>query len=363
MSALLPNQSRILAEICSNPAVIAEAQLNIPRATVEIFLENCTSFVQKNVGYLALNHYVLELSSGPSSGIPLNFSNVLQACTTEKPILVVNEDLLFQHSSAGGVRVTNACEETRSEPSIRVLVHGTYLYIVVAGQLVAESDAIGPAKNPPLGAIFDKPAIEIPAIIRDHFVALVRKERGFKYWHDPAKRLLVASPESTERLFQRSLFVWMDSHIVDKLRVYAEPRSMGQDATDVTVVTVAGEHIVEVKWLGKNVNNTEYKQDRIDQGLKQVGIYLDNDVRAIRGYVLLYDARPRDKHEKESSYDPAVQHERCECPIILFLESDTPSQAAKLKSSSANDQTQNRRKQAGVAKVARESAKRPAKKK
>jgi hypothetical protein len=242
-------------------------------------------------------------------------------------------------------------------------VHGTYLYIVVAGQLVAESDAVGPAKKPPVGAMFDRPAIEIPAVIRDHFLALIRKERGFKYWHDPAKRILVASPESTERLFQRSLFLWMDLHIVDKLRVYAEPRSMGQDATDVTVVTVAGEHIVEVKWLGKNVNETEYKQDRIDQGVKQIGIYLDNDVRAIRGYVLLYDGRSRDKHENESNYDTSVQHERCECPIILFLESDTPSQVAKLKSSSTNAAGQNRGKQAKRAKASNGSANKPGKKK
>jgi hypothetical protein len=336
MSTLLPNQSRILAEICSDPAVLAEAQLSMPRATVQIFIENCASFVQKNVAHLGSNHYIFELWTATSNGAPLKFSDVLQASTTEKPILVVNEGLLLQQSKAGGVRVRDSCEETRKKPSVRVLVHGTYLYVVVAGQLVAESDALGPAKKPPLGAMFDRPVTEIPAVITDHFSSLVLKERGFKYWHDPAKRILVASPESTERLFQRSLFIWMDSHIVDKLRVYAEPRGMGQDATDVTVVTVAGEHIVEVKWLGKNVNNTEYKQDRIDEGLKQVGIYLSNDVRAIRGYVLLYDARSRDKHESESGYDASVQHERCDCPIILFLESETPSQAAKVKATTVS---------------------------
>lgn len=332
MSALLPNQSRILAAICSQPAVLAEVQLGIPRATVDIFLENCRSFVQSNAAHLEHAHYAFELSPTTCKGNPVSFSDVLKASTVGKPVLVVSENLLLSRSAVGSVKVTGACEETKSSSSIRVLVHGTYIYVVLSGQAVAESDALGPSKNPPAGSMFDRPASEIPTVVREHFAALVAKEKGFKYWHDPGKRVLVASPESTERLFQRSLFVWMDSHILDKLRVYAEPRGMGQDATDVTVVTVAGEHIIEVKWLGKNVNKTEYKQERINEGLRQVAIYLNNDPRAICGYVVIYDARPRDKHENESTYDQAAQHQRCECPMVLFLENETPSQAAKLKS-------------------------------
>ena len=102
--------------------------------------------------------------------------------------------------------------------------------------------------------------------------------------------------------------------------------------TDVTIVTLAGEHIIEIKWLGKNASNTEYKQEQINEGLRQVGIYLNNDSRAIRGYVLLYDARTKSEHKTKSTFDPTARHQMCDEPIILFLENETPSQAAKVQS-------------------------------
>lgn len=331
MSPLLPNQTRILSEVCSDPAALAEAQLGHQRVVIDKFIAACVSFVQTNHKHLA-QHYVLEFFPATTSGKVLVFQDVLKACATDKPILRIDADLKLHANVAGSARVSDACSYTADAQRLQVVVHGTYAYVVLCGQIVQESDILNPSKMPPIGIMYFRHAVDIPSAIGDHFDVHVRREKGFKYWHDASKRLLVASPESTERIFQRSIYLWLEANIIDKLRVYAEPRGFGQDATDVTVVTISGEHIIEVKWLGKNASGTEYKQERINEGLRQVALYLDNDVRAIRGYVLLYDGRPRDKHDQESNFDPAVRHERCDTPIVLFLENETPSQAAKVKS-------------------------------
>jgi hypothetical protein len=332
MSSLLPNQTQILSQLCSDPATLAETQLQQPRITIQQFLDNCFAFVSNHHKELA-QHYIFEFSSLSASNPVLTKSNVLGACTTDKPVLRVDENLRFQGSTAGSVRVSDACTRTASTRGLQILVHGTYVYVILCGQIVYEGDVLNPSKRPPVGIAFYRHAWELPAAIIDHFETHVHKQKGFKYWHDATNRVLVALPESTERIFQRALFVWLDTHIVDKIRIYAEPRGLGQDATDVTVVTVTGDHIVEIKWLGKNASNTEYKQERINEGLRQVAIYLNNDPRAIRGYALLYDARCREDHEKESAFNPADRHPNCDEPIILFLESETPSQIAKTKPS------------------------------
>lgn len=338
MSTLLPNQTQILSQLCSDPATLAATQLQQPRPTVQQFLDKCFEFVKLHHKKLA-QHYIFEFSSRSTSKPALTMSHVLAACTTDKPILRVDESLRFQGSAAGSVRVSDACSLMASTHGLQILVHGTYVYVILCGQIIYEGDVLNPSKKPPVGISFYRNASELPAAIVDHFEAHVHKQKGFKYWHDVSNRVLVALPESTERIFQRALFVWLDTHIIDKIRIYAEPRGLGQDATDVTVVTVTGDHIVEVKWLGKNAANTEYKQDRINEGLRQVAIYLNNDPRAIRGYALLYDARCREDHEKESAFNPADRHPNCEEPMILFLESETPSQKAKTKPSKPQKQT------------------------
>jgi hypothetical protein len=80
-----------------------------------------------------------------------------------------------------------------------------------------------------------------------------------------------------------------------------------------------------VKWLGVSETGGRYGQIRIREGLEQISIYLDKDTKMHGGYLVLYDARPEDKYKAESSYPDGCIHDRCEVPIIYFLQSETPS--------------------------------------
>jgi hypothetical protein len=103
---------------------------------------------------------------------------------------------------------------------------------------------------------------------------------------------------------------------------------MGQDKTDITIVTEVGSIVIEVKWLGKNENNTSYVQVRINEGMIQVADYLNRNQRLIQGYLVIYDARCEQEHKDKSSYPGASRHQKCEEPVLYFLRSETPSARA-----------------------------------
>ncbi len=102
---------------------------------------------------------------------------------------------------------------------------------------------------------------------------------------------------------------------------------MGQDKTDITIVTINGTYVVEIKWLGKNAN-TRYNEQRINEGLVQVGIYLNNDGEIICGHLVIYDGRSLQDHKAKSNWDSSLIHERCSSPKIIYLDTESPSKAA-----------------------------------
>ena len=106
--------------------------------------------------------------------------------------------------------------------------------------------------------------------------------------------------------------------------ICAEPLGLGQDKTDIIVVTVSGRHVVEVKWLGKNERGTTYAESRIGEGLRQVKIYLDNDDKLMAGYLVVYDARSAAENTSKCQYANADLHAMCARPMIHFLESVSP---------------------------------------
>jgi hypothetical protein len=157
----------------------------------------------------------------------------------------------------------------------------------------------------------------------------VSKEKSFKYWFHKPRRVLLAIPEKTEKIFQRALFCWLDRYVSNKVRVIAETRGFGQDPADVLVITVRGDHLVEIKWLGTNQNGHHYGQERINEGLRQVADYIERDDRIAQAHLVVYDARDGDSHRTQSGFDPACRHAQCSDPKVIFLESEAPSQRAK----------------------------------
>src|SRR5437667_9475595 len=168
---------------------------------------------------------------------------------------------------------------------------------------------------------------EFEAILTDHLDECLNAGQ-LKFWFHKADRILLSEPEKTELIFHRSLFSWLKLFVSPKLKIYAEPIGLGQDKTDIIVVTNKGSYVIEVKWLGFNQSGQEYKQDRIDVGLAQVKIYLEKDHQLVCGYLVCYDGRSREVHETESSWNDSLRHELCKDPQILFLSSEVPSVAA-----------------------------------
>jgi hypothetical protein len=111
--------------------------------------------------------------------------------------------------------------------------------------------------------------------------------------------------------------------------VFGETLGLGQDKTDITIVSVEGSYVIEVKWMGKNKSNTEHNEERIDEGLVQIALYLENDKQLICGYLVIYDARSLDVHKTRCGYNESLRHGFCQTPRIIFLESETPSQAGE----------------------------------
>ena len=117
MSALLPNQTKLLSQVCSDPATLAEAQLGQNRQSISGFLAKSFAFVRAN--YTHLNaHYVLEFSPAGTSRPFLKFADVLTACATDKPILKVSSDLCVNESTTGGVLISEACAYTSAATEI-----------------------------------------------------------------------------------------------------------------------------------------------------------------------------------------------------------------------------------------------------
>lgn len=103
---------------------------------------------------------------------------------------------------------------------------------------------------------------------------------------------------------------------------------MGQDKTDITIVTEVGNIVIEVKWLGKNQHKTAWAKVRIKEGMLQVSNYLNRNDRLMQGYLVVYDGRPEQEHMNGCSYPKSCRHAKCEEPVIYFLRSETPSEFA-----------------------------------
>jgi hypothetical protein len=180
----------------------------------------------------------------------------------------------------------------------------------------------------PVASRFRRPIAEFDSLLNDNLATSFHNERRLRYWHNRKKRILLAKPDKTEVIFQRELKAWLEEHVIDQIRVIAETRGLGQDPTDITVITAAGDVVIEIKWLGVNASGTTYKEPRITEGVRQVAIYLDNDGRLTKGYVVCYDARPHEVHLNESKWEASAMHPLCDDPRILFLESETASEKA-----------------------------------
>jgi hypothetical protein len=325
--AVPPEQMQILQSLIS-PATIAGAKLGISEGCINAFLTKAADFVRNNHKQLDVKYYCLILDTSAPANPPIDCSTVLANVNKEKGVFYVDEELRLTKCISCVVRNKDCQDITEKESKLGILVSGTYAWLYLNGRLIEEMDVLQQRNGPPVLSRFARPVSELEHLLTDHMQHCIAREQRVKYWHNRAQRTLLSGPDGTEEIFRQSLFGWLSDNVSDKLRVYADPTGVGQDKTDVMIVTINGTHMVEVKWLGKNENGTSYGEKRIDEGLVQVSLYLNNDEALIGGYLVIYDGRSHEDHNAKSSWNTSLKHKRCTFPRILFLETEPPSHAA-----------------------------------
>jgi hypothetical protein len=248
-----------------------------------------------------------------------------------RQVFHVDEELRLTQAEEGSARLVDCEKKTEEEKAIGIMVCGGYKYELLCGKITDEENVRYPGAGPLMSSKFHHPMGQFEILLSEHKMHCVDREQNVRYWHDRKKRILLAEPNPTEAIFHLSLFWWLKTFVIDKLKILGETVGLGQDKTDIEVVTPDGNYLVEIKWLGENKNGATYGQSAIDTGLAQLKIYLEHDDewQFVCAHLVVYDGRPLEIHQAESGYDEAHRHSICKPPHILFLESETPSESAR----------------------------------
>ena len=173
------------------------------------------------------------------------------------------------------------------------------------------------------------PISEYRKLIVNHHDQQIYKEKGpIKYWRNKSQRLLCEAPENN---FRKCLGYYLDRNVNDG-RVDQESLNAGTpNKTDIRVIRFIdnGVYIIEIKWLGRCAGSRTYHGDaRANEGIAQLNTYLQDEVRAICGVLVLYDARNEDEEVnwiKEIKWDGRIDRK----PMRFFLVSESASEEAK----------------------------------
>lgn len=326
-----PAQKAVLQKVTGDPAAFAASVLAMPLKEIQDFIAEGDRFVTQNARLLRSTSFGFALSADTVGTQAVTANIIKRECRSSRSVLVVDRHLRYVNALPGRALMTESFQRTAASNTLELLYWGpTAAYVIVGGELVSERRLGTSSLDPPVPSGWERPMSEFDQILADHVEHHIKDERGVRYWSDKRNRVLLSTPDGTERIFHLSLFWWLKHFVSDGLRVFAETRGLGQDATDITIVTMSGDFVVEVKWLGRNDANTGYQHPpRVDEGLQQVRIYLENDPNLVRGFLVVYDGRPAVEHRGQSVWNPVARHERCCEPKLVFLESETPSQVAR----------------------------------
>jgi hypothetical protein len=335
--ALAPEQFASLKKVLSKPSAKASAALGVPTRHIETFLHNLETMARRGQLVLGQEKILVAYRPNKTGGKTFDGAAVTSSLKAGNAVFALGSDETIVETKKGAVTLLAATNKSDKEGSLCVVCGAGQLWIFTAGKLIAE---IGDAPPPIAGrADWRRSWRELLKSFDEHFEHCVDSEKGFRYWHDRKKRVLLVGPDRTEKLFHHSLFWWCNNFIIDAIDVHGEANAMGQDKTDITIVTEIGSIVIEVKWMGKNAKNTRYAQVRIKEGMIQVADYLNRNKRLMQGFLVIYDARDDQAHSTKSTYPKKFRHTRCEPPVIYFLRSETPSEMAVRVAAENRDHT------------------------
>ena len=318
-------QLNVLQSILDKNATVASA-LGQDLKIITDFTAAVERFAFKHAASFKVSRFSLLFCPDSVGTMPLTTGLIQDSIELGQNLLRVDSKLRVIDAAAGNFSISAALKRTRESRTLEVLFHPSTLHYIVYGQHIHD-EMLENQDKLPASQRWYRPFAEFGQILEDHMEGAVQYERDLRYWADRKKRILLATPDNTEKIFHGKLRWWLDNFLTDKLRVYAQPMGLGQDSTDIIVVTSSSAiFLIEVKWLGVNENKTKYDFKQIDKALVQVKEYLNKDKDVLGGYLVIYDGRSRDLHASQSNHSEKHRHMRCEKPILLFLESQTPSE-------------------------------------
>jgi len=335
--ALAPEQFSSLKRILSKPSAKASAMLRVPTRQIEEFLCKLELLARRGPVVFGQEKILVAYRPAKTGGQAFSETAVTSFLRAGTTVLALGSDGTLVEAKKGAVTLMAAASKSDKEDSLCVVCGAGQLWIFTAGKLIAEIISA----PPPIAGRADlrRSWRELRKSFDEHFEHCVEGEKEVRYWADRKKRVLLVGPDRTEKIFHHSLFWWCNTFIVDAIDVHGEANAMGQDKTDITIVTQDGSIVVEVKWMGQNKNKTRYAQVRIKQGMIQVADYLKRNRRLMQGFLVIYDARSEQAYDKKSTYPKKCRHARCEEPIIYFLRSETPSERAERVAAETSDET------------------------
>jgi hypothetical protein len=328
MIPIPPGQTQALRAVLSASGPKVTSALGIDQPSVDQFIEKAGLLVAGTTHIQPDQRYCLALSTTAGTGASLTPMVLRKHLQAGNQLLRLDSSLRMVEAVSLPVLLPDSTERTIAEKSFEIVVHDKQMYHMLIGRLINEATAgTGSAARP--ATHWPRPFSDIEGLLKDHVDNYIAREQATRYWFDKAKRILLTGPDGTEYIFQNALYWWLRHYVADSIDVYAEPTKHGQDKTDIIVTTFDGKYVIEVKWLGKNQKKTTYGEGRIQEGIAQVAIYLNNDAKLVWGHLIIYDARTADDHRNKCSYDKTEQHLRCSEPRLIFLESESPTQVVQ----------------------------------
>lgn len=328
MIPIPPEQTQALRAVLAGSGPKVTSALKIDQPSVEQFIQKATVLVAGTTDIHPNQWYCLALATGAGSGVPLTPLVLRRHLQEGKRLVRVDSTLRVVEALSLPVMMPDATERTIAEQSFEIVVQDRRMYHMLLGRVISYIEADSSSTRSSV-IHWRRPFADIEGLLKDHVDGYIAREQGTRYWSDKTQRILLAGPDGTEYIFQNALYWWLRTFVSDGVDVYAEPTGHGQDKTDIIVNTFDGKYVIEVKWLGLNETNQRHGERRIQDGIEQVAIYLNNDAKLIWGYVIIYDGRLEYDHQNKRSYDKAQQHIRCSEPHLIFLDSDTPTQVVR----------------------------------
>lgn len=334
----------IVLDVLSKPiskivSILPQTNINEMRKAILYLID----FFKRNGSSLGDNRFVIKLLDQPYpvQGTKLSIAGITNVLINGDNVITVTSDgcIVYPHYS---IVLDNETLSDFSAENVVIMVDcGQYLEFYADGRCIKEIDILNPRSSPRQPTKLSRLAKDFPLIILDHYQKHVKYAQATEHWNDRDKRILRCAPQKTEFIFHKDLWNWLEDHKTDFI-VFGEVNKLSPDRTDIELITIKGakRYILEIKWLGKNANNTEYKEDRIEQGIKQIKQYLQRDRQTLIAALVIYNGRAEGEYQSLAAAAASFNEDWCEllkwgnenvpergkC-LVLLLDSKTASTA------------------------------------